>query len=493
MSFAGENLGNSEEKAPNQAQAAPEFQSGQDMEVHTKFKEQKADNIEFLAGTEKMTPKEKQELLDKAKQWQSGGDLDLLRAAGLSLDQIKKSPLDRHIRLAAMYLSLSTSAGQLEFTADYHDNEQALWDLDLSDLLPPNILKVDIVDEQGKIIFADATRSFKGDQPGYYTAKGERATVQTGWKICVQETQSSLAIKDQKKGKQTYENSLKEELYLVDNSRKTALKEEVRTQAAAQGKEVVTDKNFFDKILSDLMKSISPAFGKDFQKDGKLDFSKFLNQILATVFGIGIAQSNSSAPDESDQTSGQKSYFDKSKLDRLSKGSEKFASKIDDNWLLEHVGRNNEEVQKSLVTINFRGANLRVCKLIAPYLLEADQRIEAAGIVFHCHQGDCGCQNWRAVRGGTAQSMHSWGTAVDLNVSKNPWQPNLKGNNHGGQMISNMPPEVINIMKDVGFAWGGEWAGPADPMHFEMVANPFKNQQVLQSAAARDAAARYLV
>lgn len=478
-----------------------------DTAAHERLADQEKDNVELLSAAGKVTPQEKQDLIDKAKQWQRGGDLDLLRAAGLSLDQIKKAPLDRHIRFAAMFLTRQPSAGYLEFTANFYDNAQAPWDLDLSDLLPPNVLKVEIVDQNGKVMFADATRGFKENKPGYFTTKGERASIQTGWKIRFKQTQSSLAIKDQKQGKQTYENALKEEMYLVDNSQKTALKQEVRTQADKKGLDVVTDKNFFDTILSDLMKSVGAAFGPDFQKDGKVDFSKFLEQILVTVTGIGIAKSATSAPataptaaptaaptppTTSDKSSEQQKYFDQSKLDKVSKSAEKGGLRIDRNWLLENVGRSNEEVQKFLVGVNFMGANMRVNKLIAPYLIEAEQRIKSAGLDFQCKQGECSCQNWRPIRGGTAQSMHSWGTAIDLNVSTNPWQPNLKGNNHGGKMISNMPPEVVNIMKSVGFSWGGEWSGPADPMHFEMINNPYKNQNVLQSASARSAASKYL-
>lgn len=488
-----ENLGHSEEKAPISAKAGPETVSGKEEEVHTKFKEHQSDNVEFLSATEKMSAQEKKEMLEKAQKWQTAGDLDLLRAAGLSIDQIKQNPLDRHVRLSSMFLTREQSTSQLQFKVDFGTNEQAMWDLDLSGILPPNILKVDIVDANGKILFADAVRGFKDGQPGYFTSKSEHASIQSGWKIRVKETQSSLAIKDQKQGKQTYENAFKEELYQVDNSRKTALKEEVRTQAAKENKEVVTDKNFFDKILTDLMKSVSPAFGEEFQKDGKVDFSKFLDKILATVFGIGVVKDAvTSSPVVQTPKSGETSYFDQSKQEKVSKATDKFQSKIDEKWLMENVARNNDEVQKFMVSINFMGANMRVNKLIAPYLLEAQHRIKEQGINFSCNQGDCGCQNWRPVRGGTSQSMHSWGTAIDLNVRENPWQPHLKGNNHGGKMISNMPPEVVNIMKDVGFKWGGDWMGPADPMHFQMMANPYASQFVLKSEEARAAAAKYL-
>ena len=53
-------------------------------------------------------------------------------------------------------------------------------------------------------------------------------------------------------------------------------------------------------------------------------------------------------------------------------------------------------------------------------------------------------------------SLHSWGIAVDLNVPTN-----LMGTQ------GDMHPQVVEIFKEWGFAWGGDWNYP-DPMHFEM-------------------------
>ena len=53
-------------------------------------------------------------------------------------------------------------------------------------------------------------------------------------------------------------------------------------------------------------------------------------------------------------------------------------------------------------------------------------------------------------------SMHSWGIAVDLNVPTNLM--GTKGDMH---------PRIVQIFKQWGFAWGGDW-NYTDPMHFEM-------------------------
>lgn len=55
-------------------------------------------------------------------------------------------------------------------------------------------------------------------------------------------------------------------------------------------------------------------------------------------------------------------------------------------------------------------------------------------------------------------SLHTWGIAVDLNVS---------GNQLG--TVGTIDRRVVEVFARWGFAWGGHWARP-DPMHFELAA-----------------------
>ncbi|MFQ3675982.1 MAG: M15 family metallopeptidase [Endomicrobiia bacterium] len=53
-------------------------------------------------------------------------------------------------------------------------------------------------------------------------------------------------------------------------------------------------------------------------------------------------------------------------------------------------------------------------------------------------------------------SRHSWGIAIDINVSQNPYGKAPKQH-----------PEIVKIFTENGFEWGGSWKIP-DGMHFEV-------------------------
>lgn len=62
----------------------------------------------------------------------------------------------------------------------------------------------------------------------------------------------------------------------------------------------------------------------------------------------------------------------------------------------------------------------------------------------------------RLIRGGTQVSTHAWGIAIDLNPAQNPLGSEGK-----------MDPRVIDIFKQHGFTWGGDFSSRKDPMHFQ--------------------------
>jgi hypothetical protein len=68
-----------------------------------------------------------------------------------------------------------------------------------------------------------------------------------------------------------------------------------------------------------------------------------------------------------------------------------------------------------------------------------------------------GCFAFRPQRTGSKLSAHSWGIAIDLNT-----ESNAQGSS------GNMDARVVEIFRNAGFEWGGDWAGKTrDPMHFQ--------------------------
>ena len=69
-----------------------------------------------------------------------------------------------------------------------------------------------------------------------------------------------------------------------------------------------------------------------------------------------------------------------------------------------------------------------------------------------------GVFNFRKKRGSEELSVHSWGIAIDLN-------PQL-GHLGCQEDAGTYPQPIVDIFKERGFIWGGDWAYP-DAMHFQ--------------------------
>ena len=94
-----------------------------------------------------------------------------------------------------------------------------------------------------------------------------------------------------------------------------------------------------------------------------------------------------------------------------------------------------------------------------PQLRGAFTQIELEGLASEVRPDEyAGCYYPRYIGRDPSKglSLHSWGIAFDINVPTN--QLGTEGDMH---------PRVVEIFKQWGFAWGGDWNYP-DPMHFEM-------------------------
>lgn len=65
----------------------------------------------------------------------------------------------------------------------------------------------------------------------------------------------------------------------------------------------------------------------------------------------------------------------------------------------------------------------------------------------------------RTISGSNQLSRHALGLAIDINPAANPFRSD-------NRLITNMPGWFVDVWRDAGFCWGGDWRYAKDPMHF---------------------------
>ena len=115
-------------------------------------------------------------------------------------------------------------------------------------------------------------------------------------------------------------------------------------------------------------------------------------------------------------------------------------------------------VRNNIVTTTVPVLGTVTChRLMVRQLRGALQAVKDAGLAGTIHSYD-GCYVPRFIeRNPThAISLHTWGIAIDIDAATN-----------GRGTKGTMNPRVVQIFKQWGFRWGGDWSY-TDPMHFEI-------------------------
>jgi len=130
---------------------------------------------------------------------------------------------------------------------------------------------------------------------------------------------------------------------------------------------------------------------------------------------------------------------------------------LDPRWEADHMASVTLPFAIKLSWDHSRTVNHMTChkRLVAGFAAIVAQ-IQASGLETKVSSFS-GCFAYRQQRTGKKLSTHSWGIALDLNPETN--QQGSPGDMDAG---------LVQIFRDAGFEWGGEWPGPArDPMHFQ--------------------------
>lgn len=154
-----------------------------------------------------------------------------------------------------------------------------------------------------------------------------------------------------------------------------------------------------------------------------------------------------------------------------------------------YFGRSISQIRSQLVywVVPFSsGRRVQVHKTALP----AFKRVTAAlmgeaagGHIYWIH--DVGAFTPRTIDGSRQISRHGLGTAIDINPAQNPYRAD-------GKLISNFPQWFINVWRDAGFCWGGDWANAKDAMHFSWMGpratpgNPDPLAPIAPATALRD-------
>lgn len=139
----------------------------------------------------------------------------------------------------------------------------------------------------------------------------------------------------------------------------------------------------------------------------------------------------------------------------------------------DFFGRNYQQVAASMVRWTVPGSGGRTVRVhvdALPAFEQVSANLAAAAAEGKTYRVD-EAFGWafRAVTGSSHRmSFHSFGTAVDINPSRNPFI-----DDPDAELITDMPEWYVQAWRDAGFCWGGDWVSKRDAMHFSWMGPSF--------------------
>lgn len=134
-------------------------------------------------------------------------------------------------------------------------------------------------------------------------------------------------------------------------------------------------------------------------------------------------------------------------------------------------GSSSEKVNKNLKTLYWvDGTKLKVTTVNGVYakfenVVRDLKKLPISFMKYLKKPG--GTFNWRVIAGTKRRSCHSYGIAIDINVSHSHYWRNVSANPDAKFEYKNsIPFEIVEIFERHGFVWGGKWYH-YDTMHFE--------------------------
>lgn len=133
-------------------------------------------------------------------------------------------------------------------------------------------------------------------------------------------------------------------------------------------------------------------------------------------------------------------------------------------------GATADDVRQHLTSIEWFGKRMSVTRKfgVADKLLKIREELRALGPTYSKYLRDsAGAFNWRPIAGTNRLSTHSFGTAIDINVSQSGywrWSGGKPGNVRPYR--NRIPAAIVAVFERHGFIWGGNWYH-YDTMHFE--------------------------